>query len=168
MFPGISVPCMPEVHAGGRFTPRVERSPRRRPHRGVKPRLKSGFRMPSMGPGPKLLSRAGARAAARSARHSIQDRGAVSGAPRNQRRRPRRGGKPRLISGFPRGGPRENVRGQRAQTAALPGLETAPNVRCCEAVATDQSSPGSIRSGRSGGAPAEPAHRHLQIRNPVF
>jgi len=44
----------------------------------------------------------GPRSAARRRRISSKDRGAVGGAPRNPRRRPRRGGKPRLKNGFPR------------------------------------------------------------------
>ena len=80
---------------------------------------------PSVGPGPKPLGRAGARAVARAGRHSIKGRGAVGGAPRNPRRRPRRGGKFRLKSGFPRKDPRENLCGWRAQPAAPPGGESS-------------------------------------------
>ena len=110
---------------------------------------------PSVGPGPKTLGWAGACAAARAGHHSMKGRGAVGGAPRNPRRRPHRGGKPRLKSGYPRKDPRKNLWGRRAQPVARPGAECVPWR-------------GAIHRGQSGGPPAEPAHRHLQIRKSVF
>ena len=102
-------------------------------------------------------------AAALAGCHTTHGTDSVGGAPCRPQRRPHRSGNPMLKSGISR-----EIRGiicggeERSRRPARSG-KTAPNVRCGDAVRMRSSSPGSIRRRRSGGPPAEPAHRQPRL-----
>ena len=77
------------------------------------------------------------------------------------RGRRRRGGNPMLVSGNSREVLGIICRGEERSRRRVWAGKTARNVRCGEPVRMWPSSPGSIRRRRSGGSPAEPAHRIL-------
>ena len=97
-------------------------------------------------------------------RHARQGTDAVVSALCRPQRRPRRGVNPMLKSGISREILRIICGDEERSRRRARARKTAPDVRCGDAARTGSPVPGSIRRRRSGGPPAEPAHR-FRFRN---